>query len=117
VLRSGDRELRRPLSTPQGSAVADRGGIELRADDAFLDQSYLPVEVTVEALDDDPVSGPKWGRSDALILLPPQIGEREVMRFRALRRARDRLTDLLADRLTRWFATPRPTSPPSGGAK
>lgn len=99
VLRAGDREIRRELSKKQGGAAVDKGGIELRADDPFLDKSYLPVEVTVQALDNDPVTGPKWGKSAPLILLPPQIGEREAMRHAALARGRDAMTDLLADRL------------------
>lgn len=99
VLRAGEREIRRELSNKQGSGAVDKGGIELRADDPFLDKSYLPVEVTVQALDNDPVTGPKWGKSAALILLPPQIGEREAMRYAALAAGRDAMTDLLAERL------------------
>ncbi|MEQ9324511.1 MAG: DUF4175 domain-containing protein, partial [Polyangiaceae bacterium] len=99
VLRAGEREIRRELSNKQGSGAVDKGGIELRADDPFLDKSYLPVEVTVQALDNDPVTGPKWGKSAPLILLPPQIGEREAMRYAALAKGRDAMTDLLAERL------------------
>ena len=98
-LRAGEREERRPLSTHQGGSLVDRGGIELFADDPFLEKSYLPVEVTVEALDNDPIGGPKWGRSESLLLVPPQIGEREALRYAALSAARDELTDLLAARL------------------
>ena len=101
VLRAGDLEVRRELSRKQGGGAVDKGGIELRADDPFLDESYLPVEVTVQALDNDPVTGPKWGKSAPMILLPPQIGEREAMRYAALARGRDALTDLLAERLER----------------
>ena len=99
VLRAGEREERRRLSEPNGGTVVDKGGIELRADDPFLEKSYLPIEVTVEALDNDPISGPKWGRSQSLVLLPPQIGEREAMRLAALTEGRDAVTDLLALRL------------------
>jgi hypothetical protein len=100
VLRAGEREVRRELSKPQGAGAMDRGGIELKAEDPFLDKSFLPIEVTVQALDNDPISGPKWGSSAALILLPPQIGEREAMRYTALATARDSMTDLLASRLS-----------------
>lgn len=98
VLRAGDEEVRRTLSKPK-SGLVDRGGIDLSSDDAFLRDSYLPVEVTVEALDNDPVNGPKWGRSAPLVLMPPQIGEREALRYAALKAARDALIDELARRM------------------
>jgi hypothetical protein len=106
ALRAGDREERRELSKLQGGVAVDRGGIELRADDRFLTQSYLPVEVTVEALDNDAVGGPKWGKSQSIVLLPPQIGEREALRYVALAKARGLLTDLLAARVE----APAPTA-------
>lgn len=96
VLRAGEREDRRALSKPQGGTRIDRGGIELSSDDPFVKKSYLPVELTVEALDNDPVTGAKWGRSAPILLVPPQIGEREALRYRSLARARDVVTDLLA---------------------
>ncbi|HZO12340.1 MAG TPA: DUF4175 domain-containing protein, partial [Polyangiaceae bacterium] len=101
VLRAGEREERRELSRPQGGVAVDRGGIELQAGDAFLDKSYLPVEVTIEALDNDPVTGPKWGRSAPIIVIPPQIGEREALRYAALARGRNAVIDLLAGRIDR----------------
>ncbi len=106
VLRAGDREERRELSKLQGGVAVDRGGMELLSDDRFIKASYLPVEVTVEALDNDPVSGPKWGRSQPILLLPPQIGEREAMRYAAVERARDALTDLLAARINAGMPKP-----------
>ncbi len=97
VLRAGEREERRTLSKPQGPT--DRGGIDLLASDKFIAKSYVPIEITVEAKDDDPIRGPKWGRSPSLLLVPPQLGELEVLRIRALTAARDALTDLLATRV------------------
>ncbi|RLB54154.1 MAG: DUF4175 domain-containing protein, partial [Deltaproteobacteria bacterium] len=99
VLEAGERSERRELSKPRGGVTVDRGGIDLQADDRFLKRSYLPVEVTVQALDGDPVTGPKWGRSEPLMIIPPQIGEREALRYAALRQARDELIDLLAARI------------------
>jgi hypothetical protein len=99
VLRSGAREERRVLSRPAGDARADRGGYELKAGDPFFKRTFAPVEVTVEARDNDPVSGPKWGKSAAIIVVPPQVGEPEALRYAAVLKARDALTDLLADRL------------------
>jgi hypothetical protein len=101
VLRAGGREQRRSLSQPKGSVRFDRGGIDLRMDDDFLKQSHLPVEVTVEAQDDDAVTGPKWGRSASLVVVPPRVGEQEALRYAAVCEARDALVDLLAARLVR----------------
>lgn len=99
VLRSGAREERRVLSRPAADAKVDRGGYEIRASDPFLKRTYAPVEVTVEARDNDPVAGPKWGKSAAVILVPPQVGEPEALRYEAVLKVRDALTDLLAARL------------------
>lgn len=99
VLRSGAREERRVLSRPAGDTRVDRGGYEIKASDPFLKRTYAPVEVTVEARDNDPVAGPKWGKSAAILLVPPQVGEPEALRYEAMLKVRDALTDLLADRL------------------
>ena len=100
VLRAGEQEERRILSEPKGSARSEKGGLFLRSDDPFLERSYLPVEITVQARDGDPVEGPKWGTSDALIVIPPRIAEREALRYQALLNGRHALTDLLAARMT-----------------
>jgi hypothetical protein len=99
VLRSGTKEERRGLSRPQADAKLDRGGYELRSKDPFIRRASGPIEVTVEARDNDPIAGPKWGKSAPLILVPPDIGEPEALRYEGLVRARDAMTDLLADRL------------------
>jgi len=99
VLKAGERQQRRRLSKPQGGVRSDRGGIDLLASDKFLRRSYVPVELTVEALDADPVTGPKWGRSEPIVIIPPQVGELEALRYRALKRGRDGVIDLLAARL------------------
>ncbi len=107
VLRTaGGKEERRVLSRPAADAKSDRGGYELRANDAFLKKAYAPVEVTVEARDNDAVSGPKWGKSDAIVIIPPQVGEAEALRYAALLGARAAIVDLLADRLEMKPVTP-----------
>lgn len=100
VLRSGLREERRVLSRPV-DAPSDVGAYELKASDTFLRKTYAPVEVRIEARDNDPSSGSKWGRSEPVVLVPARVGEPEALRFRALVAARDRLTDLLAARTKR----------------
>jgi hypothetical protein len=113
VLRSGKKEERRVLSRPQVGATIDRGGYEIRASDPFFKGTFTPVEVTVEARDNDTVSGPKWGKSAAILVIMPQVGEAEALRYQALLKARDAVTDLLAFRLDEKIAK----ASPAGGPK
>jgi DNA-binding NarL/FixJ family response regulator len=84
------------LSRLDGETQKDEGGQVLRLRDPFLRRSHAPVEVTVEAKDNDPLSGPKWGASAAITVVPPDVGEPEAKRLAALRRVRDALVDALA---------------------
>ncbi len=100
VYRSAGREVRRVLSRPQGDPTTDRGSHRIVfGTDAFFKRTYAPIEVTVEARDNDPITGPKWGKSPAIVVVPPEVGEPEALRYEALIRARDALTDLVAQRL------------------
>lgn len=99
VLRSGVREDRRVMARLDGETQRFTGGSVLKLRDAFLAKSHAPVTVTVEAKDNDPLSGPKWGVSEAIVVIPPDVGEPEAMRLDALRRLRDSLVDTLAWRL------------------
>ena len=100
VLRSGTREERRVLARLDGEARSDKGGYVLKLRDGFVKKSHVPVEVTIEARDNDPLTGPKWGASAAITLVPPDVGEPEARRAEALRRLRDALVDSLAWRLS-----------------
>ena len=71
----------------------------MRASDRFFKRAFAPVEVTVEARDNDPLRGPKWGKSAAITVIPPIVGEPEALRYEALARARDAFVDLLAFRI------------------
>ncbi|HEX3850995.1 MAG TPA: DUF4175 domain-containing protein [Polyangiaceae bacterium] len=104
VMRAGGREDRRPLTRLDGETRLERGGYAIESSDPFLRRTFLPVEVSVEARDDDALSGVKWGKSAAITLLPAPVGEPEAERYRALLAVRDALTDLLATEL----------SPPTG---
>ena len=99
VLRAGSKESRRVLTKHDGIVPWDRGSTVLQRDDRFLVGAYMPVEATIEARDNDPIDGPKWGRSKPLVLVPPTLGEKESLRYEALRNLRDDLLDLLASRL------------------
>lgn len=99
VLRSGGREERRILSRLDGERLTDRGGHALRSSDPFMRRVFLPVLVSIEARDNDPVGGPKWGRSEPVTVVPPAVAEPEARRYQALERARDAVVDVLAARL------------------
>jgi len=99
VLRSGSREERRMLARLDGEATRDRGGYRLWAGDRFFKRSFSPIEVVVEARDNDPLRGPKWGKSAAIMIIPPIVGEPEALRYEALEGARNALVDLAAFRI------------------
>jgi hypothetical protein len=96
VLRSGNREERRTLGTFDDQSGEQSGGHVLLSSDAFLRSLFLPAEVTIEARDNDPVGGSKWGKSPAFTLVPSAVGEQDARRYLALIRARDRFVDALA---------------------
>lgn len=96
VIASGKRETRKVLQQLSGDSRVARGGYTLDSGDELLRRMFLPVSVVVEGKDDDPIAGPKWGRSEAITILPPPVGKPEAMRYTALSEAASRFTDLLA---------------------
>ncbi len=96
VLRAGSRTDRRTLTRLDGESRLERGGYVLFGTDNFLRRMFLPVQVTVEARDNDPVGGSKWGTSPAITLLPPAVGEPEALRLSSLLNARDEVAALVA---------------------
>jgi hypothetical protein len=110
VLRAGVREERRVLAKLDGDTRYDRGGNTLRTRDAFIKSSHVPVEVVVEAKDNDPLTGPKWGASAPITLVPPDVGEPEALRRDALLSLRDHLVDSLSTRLDTKGAPPEATA-------
>ena len=99
VLRSTGREERRVLARLDGETRHDRGGHRLLPTDRFFKRAFAPVEVSVEARDNDPLLGPKWGKSAVITIIPPTVGEPEALRYEALARARDAFVDLTAFRI------------------
>ncbi len=96
VLRSGNREDRRLLASYDDGTSEQQGGHVLQPSDPFLRSLYLPAEIRIEARDNDPVNGSKWGRSPAITLTPTAVGEPDALRYLALARARDGFVDALA---------------------
>ncbi len=99
VLRAGGHEERRVLAHLDGETRDDKGGHVLRPSDKFIKASHVPVEVTVEAEDNDPITGPKWGASPAITIVPPAVAQPQAMRLASLRQLRDKLVDSLAWRM------------------
>jgi len=100
VLRSGAREERRVLEKLDGQSRTDRGAQALDAGDPFVRRMFLPIVVTIEAKDNDVLTGAKWGQSAAITIQPPPLGAPEVARYRALVTARAAVVDLLG-----WWLT------------
>jgi hypothetical protein len=99
VLRSGPREERRVLARLDGETPTFQGGSVLKLRDGFLTSHHAPVSITVEAEDNDPLNGLKWGASEAITVIPADVGEPEARRLEALRKVRDALVDDLSSRL------------------
>ncbi|HQK18042.1 MAG TPA: DUF4175 domain-containing protein, partial [Polyangiaceae bacterium] len=101
VLRTAGKESRRSLAKHDGTLTFDRGATVLHRQDRVLVQAHTPVEVTIEARDNNAVGGPSWGKSQPIVVLPPAVGEEEALRFEAVQSLRNDLLDLLASRLRR----------------
>lgn len=95
VLRSGGREERRVLERFPSDMRQGSGGHILFPNDPFLARVFLPVTVRIEARDNDPREGSKWGQSEAIVLHPPTVGAAQAERLAALMDVRARLVDLL----------------------
>jgi hypothetical protein len=97
VLRMGNREDRRSLARFD-LGVTDRSGARnLAPNDPFLLRAFFPVSVTIEARDTNPDERANWGKSEAIVIVPPAIGEPEALRYQALSRARTACIDQLAN--------------------
>jgi len=96
VIRIGTREERRVLAKLDGEPKHDRGGYVLRTTDPLIQKARTPIRVRVEARDNDPITGPKWGKSAELTLIPPVLGAAEAKRYEDMLEVRNTLVDLLA---------------------
>jgi hypothetical protein len=96
VLRSGGQEERRVLEKLDGQASSTQGAQAVDQRDPFLRRMFLPVTVTVEAKDTNALGSSPWGKSQAITITPPPVGEPEVARYRAAAGVRGSVVDLLA---------------------
>ncbi len=77
VLRAGGREDRRSLTRLDGETKLSRGAYAIESSEPFIRRTFLPVEVRIEARDDDASAGIHWGKSQSLTLIPVPVGEPE----------------------------------------
>lgn len=97
VLQSGQRSSRKELAHLDGQEQIYQGGTTLTREHELLRKAFLPVRVTIEARDGNTASGPSWGRSKAIVLLPEPLGADLAKRHVALRAFRRQLSVFLAE--------------------
>ena len=85
VIESGDRKERLELARLDGTERSYRAATAVTRKTPLIQGAYQPVIVTIQARDGDLVTGPRWGKSDAIVLLPEPIGEALAERHLALR--------------------------------
>ncbi|HEX6271892.1 MAG TPA: DUF4175 domain-containing protein [Polyangiaceae bacterium] len=105
VLRSGGQEERRVVEKLDGQATVTQGAQAVDQRDPFLRRMFLPVTLTVEAKDTNALGPPSWGKSQAITITPPPVGEQEAARYLALAEARGKVVDLLG-----WLVETDPKS-------
>ncbi len=85
VVRSGQRTDRSELVRLDGQTRMYRGGTALTREHELLRRPFLPVHISIEARDGNTATGPTWGRSQEIILLPEPLGQAVAQRHIALR--------------------------------
>ncbi len=97
VIQSGEHEERQELVRLDGNRRVYRGATAVTRKTSLVEGAYQPVIVTVQARDGDLVTGPRWGKSEAIVLLPEPIGEDLAERHLALRAFRRALVEYRVD--------------------
>jgi hypothetical protein len=96
VLRSGGQEERRVLEKLDGQARVTQGAQAVDMRDPFLRRMFLPVTLTIEAKDTNSLGAAPWGKSLAITVTPPPVGEPEAARYQALSGVRGSIVDFYA---------------------
>lgn len=104
VFRSNQREERRTLMRLDGEQLHQMGMFALSPDDKFLREPRVPVQVRVEARDDNELRRNHWGGSLWLTLNPEVPGRFEAERLGVLVRLRSELVAWLSVKLTQLRA-------------
>lgn len=93
VIESGERKERQELARLDGTRRSYRAGAAITRKTPLVQGAYQPVIVTVQARDGDLITGPHWGKSEAIVLLPEPIGDSLAQRHLALRAFRGAILD------------------------
>lgn len=96
VLRSGQRVERTELSQLSGQEQSYQGAYTLTPDHDLIRKAFLPVRVSIEARDGNTATGPGWGKSRAILLIPRPLGDESADRHIALRQFRAAVSGFLA---------------------
>lgn len=96
VLSSGQRTVRTELARLDAQTRVYRGGHALTREHELLRRAFLPVHVRVEARDGNTATGPTWGKSHEIILLPEPLGKAVAQRHLALREFRKEVSAFVA---------------------
>lgn len=96
VVESGRQVVRKELARPARDSRVYQGGYALSADHPLLSRAFLPVRVRIEARDDNTATGPAWGKSEEITLLPEPLGRRLAERYLKLKGFRAQLIDYYA---------------------
>lgn len=107
VLQSGQRSTRTELARLDGQARVFRGGHALSREQELLRKPFLPVHIWVEARDGNTATGPSWGRSKELLILPDPLGKAVGQRHVALRSFRRSLSAYVAQMHRAGYQDPR----------
>jgi hypothetical protein len=91
VVESGDRKERVELARLDGNRRSYRAATTVTRKTPLVQGAFQPVIITIQARDGDQVTGPGWGKSEAIVLLPEPIGESLAERHVALRAFRGAL--------------------------
>ena len=96
VVISGQRSVRKELVHLDSQKRFYRGAYILTREHELLRQAFLPVHVFIEARDGNTATGPSWGKSKGIVLMPEPLGQQIAERHIALRKFRSALSDFLA---------------------
>src|SRR5690606_17085518 len=96
VLRSGQRVERTELVQLSGQEQSYRGAYTLTPDHDLIRKAFLPVRVSIEARDGNTATGPGWGKSRPILLIPRPLGDEIAKRHIALREFRASVSGFLA---------------------
>jgi Domain of unknown function (DUF4175) len=99
VMSCEGRGERKSIAEVDSDRKLDRGGTALRVtSNKFIRSCQAPIDVHVEARDNDTHAGPKWGKSASFTLVPPPRGALEAKQLEALRKLRAAFVDKAAAR-------------------